>query len=537
MTRWYCLMLALFLMLLNACRDAEQTVRTSPVPSAAPATRLVAPSPSPTAPAPTPIASTAFNPKFDPGPCPFKVGIGHIEGRTVICGTVAVPEEHARPNGPRITLAVARFPATGSRPQPEPLFWLDGGPGGPSLSGTAEQMNSLVSRLFTGDRDLVLFDQRGAGFSRPSLNCPENIDLKYRTLDQRRTPEQVADDDIAAITACRDRLRAQGVNLAAYTSAENAADVNALRIALGYDRVNLYGVSYGTRLALTVMRDFPSIIRSVVLDSTVPLQSNLYVEVAANAQRAFDELFDGCAADPACTAAFPNLRGVFTDLANRLNANPVMIQVTHPRTDRTYNVLLTGDQFVGGLFQALYRSDLIPSLPKIIFAVRDGRYQPFANAVRDILFYDDLSYGMYYSVQCGEELSFTTPDQVAAGARQAQPEVTRALSGDAENRALFTVCDQWGAREAVAVENQPVRSDIPTLILAGQFDPITPPAWGQLVGASLSRAFFFQYPSVGHGAMVAAICPLNMTQAFLKDPDERPDAGCLSRMSAPQWQT
>lgn len=542
---------ATLLLMAGSCRDGEppRVEQTAPAerPSPPAETRGAGSSTAtPTAstittgtprPASTATPAVAFTPRFSPGACPFKVGAGQTEGRSVICGTVDVPEEHARPGGPVLTLAVARFPATGANPQPEPLVWLDGGPGGPSLSGTGEELSTLVSRLFTQNRDLILFDQRGTGYSRPALNCTENIDLKYRALAQRRTPEQIAADDVAAITACRGRLRAQGVNLSAFTSAENAADVNDIRLALGYRQINLYGVSYGTRLALTVMRDFPSILRSVVLDSTVPLQSNLYIEVAANAQRSFDTLFDGCAADRACASAYPDLRKVFAEQANRLNADPVTITVTHPRSGRRYDFLLTGDQFVAGLFQALYRADLIPVLPKVIFGVRDGNYEPFANAIRDNLFYDDLSHGMYYSVQCGEELAFASLDQVNAAASRVQPEIGRAISGTADNASLFTVCSLWDARRAAPVENVAVSSSVPTLVLAGQYDPITPPAWGRLAAATLDRATFLEFPGVGHGAMVSALCPLEVAAGFLNQPDASPDATCISRMTAPRWQT
>src|SRR5262249_29867789 len=159
-------------------------------------------------------------------------------------------------------------------------------------------------------------------------------------------------------------------------SAAGAADVNDIRLALGYDKIDLYGVSYGTRLALTVMRDFPDILRSVVLDSTVPVQADLYNDVARNAQRVFDLLFQSCAADRACNGAFPDLEDGFYQLVARLNAAPVTVQLKHPFTGKSYDFLITGNRLVGALFETFYVTSFIPGLPRVIARARAGDYTP-----------------------------------------------------------------------------------------------------------------------------------------------------------------
>ena len=146
---------------------------------------------------------------------------------------------------------------------------------------------------FLADRDFIMFDQRGTGFSEPSLACPETLELAFETIELELTDEESRTLSLEALNECRDRLAADGIDFTAYNSAENAADVNDLRIAMGYEEWNLYGISYGTRLAQTVVRDYPEGIRSIILDSAYPIESNLLTETPANLDRALTELFDG----------------------------------------------------------------------------------------------------------------------------------------------------------------------------------------------------------------------------------------------------
>ena len=210
---------------------------------------------------------------------------------------------------------------------------------GPRVSG------SLAQDLTAG-RDFVMFDQRGVGFSQPSLYCEELRDLFYQTIGTNPTRDQEIEDQVAAAFACRDRLVASGIDLAAYDTTASAADVNDIILALGYGQVDVWGLSYGTRLGLAVARDFPEIVHSLVLDSALPPSVNQLVDVAANAERAFRVLFDGCAADAACSSAYPDLETEFYDLVAVLNDTPATYHAQHPRTGVVYSVVLTGDRLI-----------------------------------------------------------------------------------------------------------------------------------------------------------------------------------------------
>src|SRR5919199_4363118 len=274
-------------------------------------------------------------PRFERTACHFKLGAGIVAGRDVRCGFVVVPEDRSVPQGRTIRLAVAIFPSPHPHPAPDPFVFLQGGPGGALISDLAPLITKKKRTTdWPANRDVVLLDQRGTGLSQPSLACKETTALDYRTLNQHLNRQRQADLQVQAALQCRARLVASGINLNAYTTLADAADVADLRVALGYRALNLYSVSYGTRLALTVMRTHPRGIRSVILDSVDPPGVNAITSPLASTTRAFAVLFNSCAADAACAAAFPDLEQTFYRVVQRLNATPVTIH-TRDQTSKT----------------------------------------------------------------------------------------------------------------------------------------------------------------------------------------------------------
>ena len=219
--------------------------------------------------------------RFVPAACDVKLPDGQ-SAETVACGHLIAPEDRSRADGRTVRLAVAVLKATGEAPASDPFVHLSGGPGGRLLETGMQLYTPEFAAPIQAKRDLVFFDQRGVGLSRPKLDCPEYVAAVRASYAVSATVEEETAQTMTALRACRERLVGEGVNLSAYTSAASAADLQDLMIALGYDRWNIYGISYGTRLALTAMRDTPEHIRSVVLDSTLPVHANNVANWAAN---------------------------------------------------------------------------------------------------------------------------------------------------------------------------------------------------------------------------------------------------------------
>jgi len=458
-----------------------------------------------------------YQPVFKGAPCTFPLPSGYSPE----CGYLVVPESWSHPDGRLIQLHVAIFRSKAAAPAPDPVVHLAGGPGSSSLD-TARYLFGQGLSAILERRDFILFDQRGTGYSQPRLDCPERNALTPQLLDGSLSDDGASRAIVEAFRRCRDRLVSEGIDLASYTSTASAADINALRLALGYDQLNLYGDSYGTRLALTVMRDFPQAARSVVLDSTYPLEVNLYTTLAPNAERAFNVLFDECAADPGCNSSYPDLRGIFYNLVDQLNNSPRKLSLAVGGNN--YSILLNGNLLIDTLFGGLYNPAVTASMPKMISQIQQGEYAILRERLR--LYFDTSSaLGMGTSVQCAEEVPFGSAEAVQNAAQGVQPAIAALFSKS--NQYLFTICPDWSGQAADPRENKPVTSDIPTLILAGEGDPITPPAWGQMTAAHLSRASFYEFRGQGHWVTRSSRCALSMALAFWDDPTATPESSCI----------
>lgn len=461
--------------------------------------------------------------RFEPGPCDFDLQTGLIEGRDLQCGWLIVPEEYENPDAGEIRLAVAIIKSQVDDPAPDPLFMLQGGPGGSTIY-TYLQLVPLNPRLRQIDRDMILFDQRGTRYSEPSLFCQEVYDLGIEMLDDDISREEAGKVYQEATDACHDRFVRQGINLSAFDSIENAADVEALRLALGYDKINLYGVSYGSLLALHVLRDYPDGLRSVIIDSVVPPQTNFLIAAARTVNDAVERVFTTCAADEECSKAYPNLKEVFYEQVDRLNENKETIQLYDFETGETYPALLDGDTVIAMVTQMLYQTDLIPMIPRVIYQVRAGNYD-FTEKLLSLLVFDkSLNYGMYYSVLCAEDADYTLEDVDVSGL---PPQMEVAMGTEAVD--FLETCANWVVDPLPASVDDPVVSDLPVLVLSGAFDPVTPPSYGEEAARSLSNSYSFVFPAGGHGAVTSGECQEDIFLQFLANPNQEPDASCIAQ--------
>ena len=488
--------------------------------------------PGTTLPTQTPVLQVTPKANFRSTPCPFQPGDGIVDGQTVKCGYVTVPENRSNLNGAKVNLAVAIFKSPNIQHDPYPVVRLDGGPGGPSLDDWAHYITSANYTNFVFHHDLIMFDQRGTGYSTPSLRCPETLQLQFQTLNMHLSAADSERLQLQALRTCHDRLARSGVDLNAFNSLENAADVHDLILALGYKQANLYGVSYGTRLALTTMRLFPSVIRSVVLDSVYPPQKNR-TDLPGAAQRVFNVLFQGCVADTHCDQLYPRLDNVFYQLVTDLNASPAHFQTTDVTTNKSYNVVVAGDDFVFVLFSALYVTQIIPVLPQMIFQVRNHDYTLLSQIYGTVEFDHTFSDGMFYSDECSEDWDFLAQGDIATAMQGITAQIQPALRNDLQQE--YDSCRLWHVQQAPAVQKQPVVSDIPTLVLTDEYDPITPPANGKLAAQTLRNSYYFLFPGLGHGAEYNSPCVDSIISAFDDTPTQKPSDACVAGMGEPNF--
>ena len=307
-------------------------------------------------------------------------GAGNIS-----CGFVTVPEFHAEPDGNQIRVAVAVIHSLSPNPAPDPLFMEQGGPGGSTIE-LFVQLAPLMQGILT-QRDIVLVEQRGTKFSEPNLECPELTDLAIEYISEA---DFSSDESLAlqveAYQTCFERLANEGVNISAFNSVENAADMIDVADALGYDQINFYGVSYGTMLGQHLLRDFEDRIRSIVFDAVVPLELNFVPDVMSTGAEARDALFTSCANDAFCNELYPDLETVFWDTYAELNANPVLVPTIDPETGNEYDALFSADVMVQMIRSLQYTTEFVPSLPAFIYDASEGDFELGRMALRGCIY-------------------------------------------------------------------------------------------------------------------------------------------------------
>lgn len=443
-------------------------------------------------------------PVFEPEPCPRAMPSG------VECGSLLVPEDRSNADSPMIRLAVAIFRT--SNPKPDPLLFLDGGPGSRTLDAWSGGLDSLVARVGR-ERDVVIFDQRGMGYSEPALTCPEKV-------------EGSSDD---WLERCHDRLVAAGINLAAYTTRENASDAAELMRSLGYTSYNVWGGSYGSSLALTLLRDHPEGIRSVVVTALQPIQVSLEELLAPMFQRSIDLIAEQCAADEACSASFPgDMRQKLYTVITRLDENPFTFDIDGQVQS------LDGDLLIGGLSQLMKHADSLPQIPGLVEALYAEQYSIVIPYAQMLSTPPDPSApdGAFWSMRCTDSALAANPDAFEARLEAVNPALRGRFREQYELE--LDTCQMWGAHVPAEAELTPAVSDVPVLILNGEFDPFSSPENVALTLETLPNGSAFWFPGYGHGVNTD-FCAQRIFYEFVSNPEHRPDATCIALISPLQF--
>jgi pimeloyl-ACP methyl ester carboxylesterase len=448
----------------------------------------------------------------------------------VRCGYLTVLENRAKPDGRRIRIFVMRAPAVSATPKPDPIVYLSGGPGG---AGSFE-VAFMVKQGLNADREVIFVDQRGTHRAEPRLGCAGWEQLGYDSVSLPFATESAAAADAATIKVCQDQWVAAGVDIAAYNSTENAADIADLRVALGIDRWNVYGVSYGSQLALIVLRNHPQRIRSVVLDSVSPANNNIVETWWSAPASSFKAIFAACAAQATCARAYPNLESDFTATVNRLDKTPVVTQVKD-ESGALVTVNIDGFSFAYALIMASERGDAA-GVPKMITDMARGDSSAVAAAYLAFRgppeFIGLGGFGLALTVFCAEHANLTTEAATLARAKAALPGFPdRVLRVQPKQGRLFTECPMWSVGRAAPAVRAPTVSDVPVLILEGTFDAATAPEWVGLITPTLKNSQFVAFPFTGHSVLGKSKCATSIMAAFLDNPTKPVDPTCAARIT------
>lgn len=432
----------------------------------------------------------------------------------VRCGTLRVPENRQTRTGRMIDLQVAVLPALRPESEPDPLFILAGGPG-----QGAREYGPFVQAAFKDvrrARDIVLVDVRGTGASNP-LDCELGDPLEFLALD----------GGVVDSTPCLDGLPGDP---RFYTSEPIVDDLDDVRAALGYERINLWGGSYGTRAALVYARRHAEHARSIVLDGAAPFEVELPLYNAWGAQRALDRLLADCAAEPACRANFPRLRDELGEVLARLDQAPAQVSFRHPRTGQPVELSLARATFTSGVRGMLYVPTHASLIPYMVHAAAQGDFSPFAALSLETAAWstETMSLGMTLSVLCAEDVPRITDEE-------AEREVRGTFLGRSEIDAWRQMCAPW-PRGPLPAEVDRVRPlQIPALILSGDLDPVTPPRWGEAMKAHFPGALHVIVPGTGHNTSTTGCVPDLIAEFIEKGNATGLDTQCVRKVRRPPF--
>jgi pimeloyl-ACP methyl ester carboxylesterase len=435
-----------------------------------------------------------------------------------LCGTYEVYEDRAAKTGRKIPLRVVVVPALAAQAEPDPLVLLAGGPG---QAATRVQVLLAVERI-RRKRDIVLVDQRGTGDSNP-LECephPLEAGLAARF------------DDTGAVEKLRKCREGWAADVRHYTTPEAMDDLDEVRAALGYDKVNLWGVSYGTRAALVYMRQHPDRVRTAILDGVAPMSLYLPLNAPRDGQKALDALLAHCAKDAACAKAYPDLRPRTEALLAKLESEPVHVSVPHPRTGVPEELVLTRRAFVSELFSQLYSPEVASLVPLMLDRATRGDWAPFVALSVGLSESagHTVSHGLYYAVVCTEDAPFY---DAAAVRREAQG----TWFGPDMGLETLAVCEGWPRGTLPQGYREPVVSDVPTLLLSGELDPVTPPAWAEEAKRTLRHSLHVVVPGVGHNTVGADCARSLMGELLVKGSVEGLTPACGPSLTRPPFFT
>jgi len=457
------------------------------------------------------------------------------------CGWLIVPEDWDAPRSQKIKLPVAVYRALNPDTSLSPIIFLEGGPGGHPLGENGKYMDLWRREADSGypGRTLIVFDQRGTGLGSPRLDCDNARDpAVWRPItenpdDAVNVPARVQ----AAMAACFARHLKAGRQLHAFNTRQNATDVEALRHALKLENIVLHGVSYGTRLALTVMKLYPQHIEAAILDSPFPPQAEFAGRDANTFGPVLDRLFEACQQYADCAAAYPDLRGRLLRALQQLALQPAIVEITNLQGGEPLYAHVDHRMFLQVLRLEMYHTPRLPNLPVLISGVAQGEYWRLKQPVENVAYgYFPSSYdtGAMLAVICNDDAG-AVDQQVDRQADVSTADAYPYLSDYANWFRDYPLCDFWPGRPETR-NRDAVVSEIPSLLLAGGLDASTTVEQAEMAAETLANSHLFVFPANAH-VQLRSNCAREVLNEFLASPKRRPNPACLGSLRQPAFIT
>ena len=431
-------------------------------------------------------AEKAFDPVFKQSK---KTTHKIAKGQKYTFGYLEVPENRNDPGSQTIEIPVYIFKSRNPNPKPDPIIYTVGGPGSTTMP-SAQYMNYYK---YLDDRDFILVEQRGNYYAKPHLDCPEWAKAQHTANLPGFDPDDTDALLAEAAKSCRDRLTKKGIDLNGYNTNEIAADIHDLVSVLGIQEYNLLTISYSTKIAQVLLRDYPDRIRSVVMDSPLPLQVNYDEESVENLLESVDKLLGDCEADVDCNRAYPKIKSRFHEYLITKTKSPLEVPIDNPANGDVETFYLTGADLIT-VFTAASTGEVV-NVPFEINKLLNGD----VTSVKEQLSYvfqepgSGAGQGMRLSVWCAEENPFNSQEII-------QAETSKYPQVEGLSPAVFEdeVCKIWSVKKVSDRENEAIHTEVPVLLISGEYDNETPVKWAASMMTSLSNSYHIIFQGWKH---------------------------------------
>jgi len=448
-----------------------------------------------------------YTPKIEPCPCAFKAD-SSLKTR---CAYLIVPENRNKPHGKTIKLPFIYVEGNNPGKHKDPVLYTAGGPGASSLGG----VRFINERLFIKDRDYIAFEQRGTGLALPSLSCDSMGEAIKRVYRENLPLEDVV---LQQVKKCREALVKKGIDLDAYNTIENAADIEDLRRALNIDSINLVGISYSGGLMMTVMRNFPQHIRSVVLDSALPGFVNYEEDALFSINESFNRIFSNCDRDSTDKTHYGNLKQRFQQYFISIGDKEFLLKYLEKGTKDSISIKYRRSELLDFLVDKLSDNRVLKNVPYIINQLIAGNDKAYMTWYFDNIFSagNTNTLGMRFSMYCSEQIDYA--DQTLI---DKQNEIFPYLAGYRFNNVDHPICSCWDVKPVDRIAKTPVYSNIPVLLSSGDTDPYCRPFYNDLIHHYMPNSQRLLFTDKTHGPLLNTRIGDELLATFLSNPEKK----------------
>ncbi|WP_421807663.1 alpha/beta fold hydrolase [Flagellimonas sp.] len=452
------------------------------------------------------------------------------DGQDYAFGYLEVLENRNNKNGKTIKFPVYIFKSRSKNPKKDPIIYTVGGPGATTMP-SAQYMNYYK---YLDDRDFILVEQRGNYCAKPHLDCPEWSKAIYESNQPNFDLTRYDELFRQAAKSCKERLEQKGIDLNGYNTNEIASDINDLVNVLGIEKYNLLTISYSTKIAQVLMRDYPNKIRSVVMDSPLPLEVNYDEESVQNLLESVMALLSDCESDKKCNSAYPNIKNRFTEYLREKTKNPLMVEVENPKSGKIETFYLKGEDLITVFTSA--STENVPNIPFEINKLLDNDL----TLLKEQLTYlfqepgEGAGIGMRLSVWCAEENPFNSLKLIEEETNK-YPELKGLSPATYDNE----ICKIWSVESVSEIENNAIKSDIPVLLINGEYDELTPSKWANAMMPNFTNSYHLIFKGWKHTPTTnwSNQCAMEMANIFFNNPNRKPNTDCFELIGSPNFKT